>query len=168
MKRKWKMWISGIIVAALAVSAGALAQGPGRGPGFGFKGLDLSEDQESKIQELRLEMQKSMVPLRNQLENFRSELHLLMTEDKPDQGAIDQKIEAISVVRTKIQKRRTAHHLAVRNVLNKDQRVKFDQRMLARGDGYGHGRGFGAQGKGKGPCGHGFGKGEGNGPGSKW
>jgi len=168
MKRKWKIWISGIMVAGLAIAAVSFAQGPGRGPGFGFKDLDLSQDQETKIDAMHLEMQKEMIPLRNKLDNLRSELHLLMTEEKADQGAIDSKIEAMSQVRTAIQKKKTAHHLAVRSLLNKEQRVKFDQRMLARGEGFGHGSGFGASGKGQGPCGHGFGKDEGKGPGGKW
>lgn len=169
-RRKWKIGMSAITIGVFTVAAVALAQGPGSGSGFGSKGLDLSEDQETKIEALRLDMQKEMIPLHNQLDNLRSELHLLMTEEKADQGAIDQKIEAMSQLRTKIQKKRTQHHLAVRSILNKEQRVKFDQRMLARGNGhgFGHGPGFGATGKGKGPCGQGFGKGFKEGPGGNW
>lgn len=169
-KMKLKVWMLAVAIGVFALSAVAIAQGPGRGAGFGFNDLDLSQDQETKIDQMRLEMQKEMIPLHNQLDNLRSELHLLMTEEKADQGAIDQKIEAMSQLRTKIQKKRTAHHLAVRSILNKEQRVKFDQRMLARGNGhgFGHGPGFGATGKGKGPCGQGFGKGFKEGPGGNW
>jgi Spy/CpxP family protein refolding chaperone len=56
-------------------SVGPGSQGPVRGPGRGLPALDLTEDQRTKIAELRKATHEQSAPLRDQLMAIRQTLH---------------------------------------------------------------------------------------------
>jgi Spy/CpxP family protein refolding chaperone len=137
MKRK--MWIATAAVAALifAVSA-AFGQPKVEKKAFRHGGPaipGLTEEQEKKVQALDLELEKTLLPLKAQLEVKIAELKGLALVDNPDKGAIDKKIDDIGALRTRIMKTRIQNKLAVRSLLTPDQRVDFDKRMLRIGRG---------------------------------
>lgn len=94
------------------------------------KGMDLTDEQEAKMADLKLAHQKEMLPLRTELQGKMAELQLLQTDEKPDLKKIDQLIEATQTIRTKIQKAMVRHHLDMRAILTPEQKKKFDSRML--------------------------------------
>ncbi|MBN2202377.1 periplasmic heavy metal sensor [bacterium] len=104
--------------------------------------LDLTEDQRTKIDAMKLEADKAVLPLQAQIEIKSAELKQLMLADKPAAAAIEKKIDEIGGLKTQIQKKRTLHQVAVRGLLTPDQRVDFDRKTLGRR----HGMGFGPMG----------------------
>ncbi len=103
------------------------------GPRFG-KMLDLTEEQQTQIENSRLQMQKEMLPLRSELTQKRNDLKLLITSDNPNKAQIDKALEGISDVRLKMQQLRINQMLKVRSLLTDAQKQKFDMRILNGGE----------------------------------
>lgn len=95
------------------------------------KMLDLTDEQKTKIEDYRLEMQKAMLPLKSQLMANRNELKLLITADKVDRDKISKNIEATNKILKQIQEKRVDHLLKIRSLLNADQKKKFDMKILS-------------------------------------
>jgi len=117
----------------------------------------LTEDQKKQIEKLKLDLDKAVMPLENQIEVKGAELKGLLIADNPNLGAVNAKLDEIGAVRLQMQKKRVAHELDVRKLLTPEQRVQFDRRVLrgldrmegARGRGLGM-RGMGGPGAGMG------------------
>jgi Spy/CpxP family protein refolding chaperone len=129
--------------------AQAQKRGPGNGPhGNGCNMLDLSDEQQKKIDDLRTVHMKEMLPLRNELNEKRARLQTLRTAEKYDASATEKTLEEMSAVKLKMAKKREAHKQEVRSLLTEEQRIKFD---MHKGRGY-HGKGMkgniGSRGKG--------------------
>lgn len=107
--------------------------------------LDLSDDQKEKVDALRLNHQKEMLPLRNELNEKKAQLKTLETVEKADMSAINKLIDDMGMLKTKIAKLHASHRQDVRSVLTEEQRLMFDTRQgrkgRGNGDGCGNGRG---------------------------
>jgi Spy/CpxP family protein refolding chaperone len=129
---------------------------------------DLTEEQESKIDELRTSHWNEMKTFHADLDILKAEMQKLKVSDKPDQSAIDGKIKEMGAIKTQMAIAANHHHLAVRELLTDDQKVFFDRhdRGPRMGD---FGRGCGSRGhRGQGyhrSSGRGYGNGPGNGQG---
>lgn len=88
----------------------------------------LTEEQKQKIEELRTGFLKEVQPMRNQLRSERFALLSLLASDKPDQKAINAKIDALAKLRAEIEKKAVAHRMQVRNLLTDEQKAAFDAR----------------------------------------
>ena len=92
--------------------------------------LNLTDEQKSKMADLRLVFQKEILPYRTELQGKRAELRLLETEANPNLNRIDQTIEQAEKIQTKIQKARVRHQLEVRKILTPEQQRLWDSRTL--------------------------------------
>lgn len=92
--------------------------------------LNLTEEQQSKMADLRLAHQKEILPLRTELQGKMAELRLLKTEPNPNLNKIDQVIEQTEKIRTKLQKTRARHQLEIRKILTPEQQKLWDSRTL--------------------------------------
>jgi Spy/CpxP family protein refolding chaperone len=95
-----------------------------------FKGLNLTDEQKSKITDFRLALQKQTLPLQTELRARMTDLRLLKTEDKPNLNKIDQLIEQSEKIRTEIQKAKVRHQLEIRKILTLEQQKIWDSRTL--------------------------------------
>lgn len=138
-------------------------QGQGLGPGQGpcavmyANLLDLSDEQQEQIADLRTGHLKKMTDLRNQMREKRARLQTLTTGDNYNEREANRVIEELGTIHTTMMKERTSHRQEVRSLLTEDQQVIFDSRNGRRmGQGMGRnrgGRGFGmGYGGGYGPC----------------
>jgi Spy/CpxP family protein refolding chaperone len=93
---------------------------------------DLTEEQESKIEDLRLSHMKEMMQSRNQLNEKRAERRSLQTQDNPDMEAIYSVIEEMGKIRTGMNKDRAKHHQEIRSLLNEEQKIFFDNHMMMK------------------------------------
>jgi len=109
----------------------------------GLKGLDLTEEQRSKIADLRLDMQKEMTTVRAQAASLRAELKLAMVADKFDEGKVKNLHGKLSELRAKMSLKKLMNKRAVRNLLTPEQQKKFDMKMLSE-----RGKRVGKRGKG--------------------
>lgn len=115
---------------------------------------DLTEDQLSKIETLRIVHLKETTIQRNQMNELRAKKHTLMTSDNANMKEINAVIDQMTSNRNAMMKISAKHRQDVRNLLTDDQKVYFDSRPM-RGHKHGNGAGMGR--------GHGRGQGAGNG-----
>jgi len=93
--------------------------------------LELTDEQKTKIEALRLDQQKKMLPLKNELGEKEARMKTLSTAEVADMKAINSLIDEMAVIKTKMAKDRAAHHQEIRKILTPEQRIKFD---LHRGE----------------------------------
>lgn len=173
---KGKTWMTAVAVLAIVLMATTTwAWGPGGGRGWGRgpcysgdaagpAGLELTAEQNQKVQALRLDHQKDVQPLQAALFAKRGELRTLWLEASPSEEKILKVNREIQAIRTQIQEKATKHRLQVMNLLTPEQRVQVQARGPGFGRGFGPGFGRGAGADCDGP---GFGSGPGRGMGPR-
>jgi Spy/CpxP family protein refolding chaperone len=139
----------GITAPAMAAQSG-MGQMHGKGYGMGYGGgwkASLTDEQRTQIAKLKLSYKQKAIPLKLQIKQARVELAMLITSAKPDNKAIDKKIDQIVNLKARKMRLKADMKIAIRKLLNDDQKVMFDMKMLKKayhgGKGGGHGRGGG-------------------------
>lgn len=126
-----------LIGLALILAFPLLAQksGPERcGKACGIP--DLTPEQTSKIQKIKLEFEKAVLSLQTDLKTKRLEFRGLMMESA-DQKKLEAKIDEMAKVSADIQKKALAHRNDIRNLLTDEQKKFFDQKCSGMGCGGG-------------------------------
>lgn len=88
--------------------------------------LNLSDEQKEALQKLHQLVLKDMKPLKDELRELEAHHQTLATADKPDGKKIDESIEKIGAVKTKIAKIQAKQQLEFRALLTEEQRMKLD------------------------------------------
>lgn len=101
------------------------------------KGLDLTDAQKEAFKKSKLEMQKQLQPIKNELGEAMAHQKTLTTADKPDMDAINKNIEKMGSLKTEMAKIQAKHHLEMRAQLTDEQRLKFDMFKHRQRDGKG-------------------------------
>ncbi len=96
------------------------------GRGMGLLGLNLTEEQQLKFNELRTRNMKEMLPLNNQMQEKRARLRTLTTAEVVNQKEIDKLIDEMTADNAKQMKMRVKHQQEIRSLLTEEQRVIFD------------------------------------------
>ena len=142
--KRYAMLITFVFTLFLSVSL-VFSQPMGKGmrPDFDsgkrlMKQLDLSIEQMNQMKKLRLEHQKEMLPIQTKIKTARLEMETLKL-DQADQNSVEKKIEDIGKLKIELQKKRYAHHQAVREILTDEQKAIFDSLPKKMGR---HSRGF--------------------------
>ncbi|HIE27154.1 TPA: periplasmic heavy metal sensor, partial [Candidatus Poribacteria bacterium] len=121
-------------MVSIAFSRGGGRRGRGFRPGLGREPgivkqaperLNLTEEQQEKLQALRTDFAKAALPLRNEIQIKSLELRQLWIADELDEGAIVAKSKEISALRTQLQENMIYHRLDVAKILTKEQRLRF-------------------------------------------
>lgn len=102
--------------------------------------LDLTEEQQTQVEALRLNNKKEMLPLKNQMNEMKAKLQTLSTAENADMNAINTQIDKMGELRTQIMKNKAAHKQEFRKILTDDQRILFDTHKGKRGKGKGQGQ----------------------------
>jgi hypothetical protein len=111
-----------------------------RRPGtWGYPGLNLSDEQLAKIQDLRLAFQEKIMPLRLEWEKARLNAERLLSQ-AADQEKIDAAWETLDGIDLKLEDAYEKHWTEVRGLLDEEQKAYFD-RFGGLGLGHGWGRG---------------------------
>jgi Spy/CpxP family protein refolding chaperone len=161
MKRFWLLMAVFLLVATMATPVLAYCGGGGpRGVGGGpcgdpaaLRGLNLTPEQTTKIDELRTAFLKDTKPLRDKMFSKRGDLRLLWLDRNPDQEKITAAQKEMRALRDQMQDKRTAFLLEIRKTLTPEQQAKLNSyRGGGFGPGFGRGRGPGNGGGFGGPC----------------
>lgn len=104
---------------------------------------DLTEEQQAKMQELRLQLEKDTLPLKTKVQSLRADLKIAMTAETFDEGKANNLVYQIQKVQSEMQMKHLLHQRAVRDILTPEQRKVFDLHLLS-GRGAGRFGGFGA------------------------
>lgn len=103
---------------------------------------NLTADQKTKIESLRVKHLKEVTPLKNELAEKRAHLKTLESVEKPDKDAINKTIDEITSLHGKIMKMGASHRLEVSSNLTDEQKVYFNSHRGQKGQ-MGMGRGMG-------------------------
>jgi Spy/CpxP family protein refolding chaperone len=87
---------------------------------------NLTDDQQKKINDLRIAHQKEMQALHNQMGELKAKHKTLTTADKPDMKAVNANIDEITKLQNQIMKKAAEHQQQVRSLLNDEQKLWFD------------------------------------------
>ncbi|UII23104.1 Spy/CpxP family protein refolding chaperone [Fulvivirga ligni] len=94
---------------------------------------NLTEEQKTKMKDLRMAFQKETMPMKNDLNEKRAKLRTLTTVDSPDMKKVNKLIEDMGEVEVKLHKAKVAHQQEVRKQLTEEQRIAFDSHSGKRG-----------------------------------
>ncbi|WP_430809374.1 MULTISPECIES: hypothetical protein [unclassified Carboxylicivirga] len=133
---------------------------------------NLSDEQESKINQERISFQKSVQQQHNRLGELRAQKRSIETTTPLNKEALNKVLTEINSINTNIQKKRVRHHQTIKSFLNEEQGIAFDSRRqrqdagcyygegMRSGAGKGHGMrpGKGRRGSGNGMNGSGYGQ----------
>lgn len=129
-----------VLAAVLMMSSLLMAQPPMKGmaknapqfhPPMPYAQLQLTDEQRTKIDQMRLEFEKEMLPLRDQMKSLQTQYRLKVIDEKASTAELQNLQSKISSLREKMALKRAAHVRKVRALLTDEQKVKFDQRFLS-------------------------------------
>lgn len=137
-----KTLTTALLLSTLAIGLGAstpvLAEQHGKDKGMrmmqygGSWKASLTDEQRTKIAKLKLDYKKKKYPLKTQLKKAKVEFALLMISDNPNQTSINKKIDQIVKLKSQKMRLKVNHKIAVRKLLNEQQRVMFDMKVLKK------------------------------------
>lgn len=140
------------VLALLIFGFATVYAQPGQGMGMKGKGMaardsfpQLSKDQSQKMDQIRLENQKTMIPMRADLKLQMVE-YRDMLKNNASQADLNAKLDQIGQLKIKISKARLDHRLKMKNILTDEQR-EFIEAHRGMGHGFFNGR-DGHQGRG--------------------
>ncbi len=119
--------------------------------------LNLTDDQEKKLEDLRKNHQAKMMSYRDQIQKIAIDFKALGRKDNITVSEYNKMKDEMDAVREKMKSERDSHESEVLSVLNDEQKttwLKIKINRPGRGQGFGHGYG---RGYGRGPGMHGNG-----------
>lgn len=128
------------VIGSLGLSAAANAErGMGKGGmhcGQGMYGAcwkdTLTDKQRNTLAKIKLEHMKVQVPIKTKIKTIKVDLALLVTADKPPTAAINKKIDELTKLKNAKMKEKYRYIAAKREVLNAEQRVLFDMKVIKK------------------------------------
>ncbi|MFZ6034210.1 MAG: Spy/CpxP family protein refolding chaperone [Melioribacter sp.] len=135
-----KKLISLALVLMLAVPALTWSQPfDGKGRMLLCDKLNLSEDQQNRIDELRYELKEKLIDLKAELQKNRLEMRKLKSQNKIDEKQYMQLVENCNNIRSAIRTETAKHWLAVYNLLDDSQKELWAK---YRNENFGFGKKF--------------------------
>lgn len=98
-------------------------------------GIELSEEQKSKILKIRVDHQKEMTKLSQDIANIRGQRKLLATSDNFKQSELNDLTKKVSKFHEQKVQVQVKHLRDIRDTLTEDQRLIFDKNVLSDGPG---------------------------------
>lgn len=133
-----KKIILGVLIFGLMMATALLAQHPDRSmqqrPGRKAI-LDLTDEQESKIRDLELKLEKEIMPLRSQIPAIEANLKQELVAEQFNQTKVKSLIEQKAKIESEIELKQMLHQRAIRDLLTPEQQKKFDLHALRGGMG---------------------------------
>lgn len=178
-KRSWTAAIAGLALLAILIPVAVYSQSApppatSSGPTWARGGADsprgfhrqtmvaklgLSEEQQTKLDALRLKHEQEQTRLRGEVANAKAELKALLLDPEADRGAVLKAGAKVEDLRSKIATARLTHQMDMRALLTVEQRAQWVQMRAERphrgawgmGGGVHHMRDRGPQARHRGP-----------------
>lgn len=90
--------------------------------------LNLTDNQKTRMKDLRLAIVKEMQPLQSKMRVLRAEYQGLITAEKPDMKAVNANIDARTKLMNQIMKKNADFKVKFRNVLTEEQWLQLQSR----------------------------------------
>lgn len=88
---------------------------------------DLTEEQEGKLRQMKLEFREKVKPLENQLNEKRAKLRTLTSEKEVDRKQVEILVEEMGAISTQIDKIEINHRLDVKSILTEEQQMHLER-----------------------------------------
>ena len=121
MNRRLSIAVSFALLMLVPVLLSAQMGGMRGECGHGYKGLDLDQEQQTKMEKLKLEHKLAGVDMRAEQAKLRLQMKEEMMKDEPSRKALEKYSKGMAVNREKMQMMRIDHMLDVRKILNPEQ-----------------------------------------------
>jgi Spy/CpxP family protein refolding chaperone len=95
-------------------------------PKFDFTKLDLSEDQQGQIEKINIDHMEKSMQLHNQIRELETQLQTIRMSIKVDLDVLIAKTKELGNLRTEMMVIHELHYQKIRQVLNREQRIRFD------------------------------------------
>ena len=92
----------------------------------------LTDEQRAKLAKIKLDHMKVQAPIKAKMKTVKVDLALLVTANKPDTAAINKKIDELTKLKNAKLKEKYKYIAAKRKVLNDEQRVLFDMKVIKK------------------------------------
>jgi Spy/CpxP family protein refolding chaperone len=153
--KPYRLWlILATLIGSLGLATTVVAE-PGQGMHQGMHGggmyggqgecgagwkATLTDEQRAKLAKLKLDHMKAKAPIKAKMKAVKVDLAILVTTDKPDMNAINNKIDELTKLKNDKMKEKYKYIAAKRKVLTAEQQVLFDTRVIKKAM---HGKGKG-------------------------
>ena len=131
------------LLLSVPVFAFGPGSGTGEGRGFGYhreaglSRLNLTDEQKTKIEDMRIAHQKEIRPIREKMFDKAVELRRVWLQPNPDKDKIVALQKEVRVLRNQMEDKATAQKLEIRKVLTPEQQDKLINSGWGRGAGFG-------------------------------
>jgi Spy/CpxP family protein refolding chaperone len=125
-----------VMIASLVMANGLLAQGldrPFQPKPTRMAALDLTDEQQAKIQDLELKLEKEIIPLRSQIPAIEANLKQELIADQFNQIKVKNLIDQKAKILSEIELKQLLNQRAVRDLLTPNQQKQFDLHALKEG-----------------------------------
>ncbi len=92
----------------------------------------LSEEQKTRLRAMKVEFLKKKLPAKAKIKTIKVELAVMSIANKPDQAAINKKIDELLAVKKDLLRAKYAHIASVRKELRPEQQSMFDKWRLKK------------------------------------
>lgn len=106
-----------------------------------FRGLDLTDEQQAKVKELRDAHQAAVAPLHEAMKANREKLDAATVNGAFDEATVTAIANEHGAIASQMLVAREKMRSQVFGLLNDEQKAKFAEMKMNRGDGFGEGRG---------------------------
>lgn len=103
-----------------------------KGPDHEMKGLNLTEEQKTKLQELRIEHKPAMVKIKETMKLIKQKSKVELLKDKPDKTLLKKYSQEIADQHRIMAESMTDHLLKVKKILTKEQFEKMLSKEFRR------------------------------------
>jgi Spy/CpxP family protein refolding chaperone len=90
--------------------------------------MDLTPDQKTKIDDLKLQHMKVVTPLKDQLKEKQAKINTLLDADNSDPIAINTAIDEFTNITNQLIKKKAEFQISIRNILTDKQKIVFDSK----------------------------------------
>lgn len=119
--------------AMMAGNGGAMKGG---GMGGGLYGADwestLTDEQQARLDELKVRQKKMMMPMKARARAIRADLVTMALADGPDERTLSSKVDEMLSLRRQMMMAKFRHIMARREVLTPEQRRSFDVHVIKK------------------------------------
>jgi len=124
-----------LLTTILVFAAGVTLAQPGPGQGMRMRLLDdlnLTDAQKTQIEKIHTEAMQQGIDRRAEIAKARVDLGQMLKADKPDQSAIEKKMDAIAGMRSDGEKHRLQTWFTINKQLNTEQQKVWKQGLERR------------------------------------
>jgi Spy/CpxP family protein refolding chaperone len=120
-----------LMLGTLLFVTGLLAQPTDKPKPKGMEGLELTDEQTAKMQDLRLKLEKEIVSLKSKLQSLEADLKQELVAEEFNSVKVKNLLEQKGKIRTEMELDHFMNQRAIRDVLTPHQRIKFDLQVLS-------------------------------------